>query len=87
MSRKAKVPIALPKGVEVKVEGSKVSVKGPKGTLVKEFQHGIQTVVKDGVIAVSLEEGSKEETNFLGLSWAILANMVKGVSQGFEKKT
>lgn len=86
MSRKAKVPIALPKGVEVKVEGSKVSVKGPKGTLVKEFQHGIQTVVKDGVIAVSLEEGSKEETNFLGLSWAILANMVKGVSQGFEKK-
>lgn len=86
MSRKAKVPILLPKGVEVKTEGSKVTVKGPKGTLATDLQKGIQTSVKDGKLSVELVQEKSCESKFLGLSWALLANMVKGVSAGFEKR-
>jgi large subunit ribosomal protein L6 len=86
MSRKAKLPIELPKGVEVKAEGSKITVKGPKGSLVQELQKGIKTGVKDGKLHVELEKEGATESKFLGLSWALLANMVKGVSSGFEKR-
>lgn len=86
MSRKAKMPILLPKGVEAKVEGRNVTVKGPKGTLTKEVLEGIVVAVTDGQIQVSLDPSKKEETNFLGLFWSLIFNMVKGVTEGFEKR-
>lgn len=84
MSRKAKIPIALPKGVEAKIDGNKVTLKGPKGTLSKEMTPGIKVAVEDGKLAVTQE--SRGDSNFLGLCWAIVANMVKGVSSGYEQK-
>lgn len=84
MSRKAKVPIALPKGVEAKIEGRNVTLKGPKGTLSKEMTPGIIVATADGKLTVTQEAGG--ESNFLGLCWAIVSNMVKGVSVGYEEK-
>src|ERR1700722_3153233 len=86
MSRKAKVPIQLPKGVEVKVDGRKVVVKGPRGSLTQELIEGIVVKAESGKIAVTQEEVKSNESNFLGLSWALISNMVKGVSEGFEQK-
>lgn len=86
MSRKARLPIPLPKGVEVKFDGKVVTVKGPKGSLTQEVIRGIVVTIEDGKIMVTQEEGSHERTNFLGLCWALIDNMVKGVSEGYEKK-
>lgn len=86
MSRKAKLPIILPKGVEAKLEGQTLTVNGPKGTLVRDLMHGILVSVEDKHINVSLEESMKEAKNFLGLFWSLIQNMVLGVSEGFVKK-
>lgn len=86
MSRKARLPISLPKGVEVKFDGKVVAVKGPKGSLRQEVIRGIVLTIEDGKITVTQEEGAHERTNFLGLYWALVDNMVKGVSEGYEKK-
>lgn len=86
MSRKARMPIALSKGVEARIDGKVLTVKGPKGTLTRELIHGVQVSVEEGKLTVSLEEAAKEATNFLGLYWALIFNMVKGVAEGFEKK-
>lgn len=86
MSRKAKAPIMIPKGVEIKIEGSKITVKGPKGTLNRELLAGICVVVEEGTLVVALDEKRPTTSNFLGLTWALLANMVQGVSAGYEKK-
>jgi large subunit ribosomal protein L6 len=86
MSRKARLPIGLPKGVEAKFDGKMVSIKGPKGTLTKEVRQEIEVNVSEGQIIVKLHEGKEEASNILGLYWALIANMVKGVSEGFEKK-
>lgn len=81
MSRLAKRPINLPSGVEVKVEGNTIYVKGPKGTLSQDLVPGIEFEHEKGEIFVKGEAESK----FIGLYWALLTNMVKGVSVGFEK--
>jgi large subunit ribosomal protein L6 len=86
MSRKAKVPIEMPKGVEIKLAGTTLSVKGPKGTLTQELMKGIQVKAEEGKIAVTQDESYSDESNFLGLYWAIISNMVHGVSKGFERK-
>lgn len=86
MSRKAKVPIVLPKGVEVKVEGRIVTIKGSKGTLTRELMECIEIAIANGEIMVTLKESMSHATNFLGLYWALIANMVEGVTNGFEKK-
>lgn len=86
MSRKAKVPISLPKGVEVKLEGKFFSVKGPKGTLKQEILSGIQLKVEEGKILVTQDKGQSDESHYLGLYWALISNMVEGVAKGFEKK-
>jgi len=86
MSRKARLPINLPKGVEAKVDGQIITIKGPKGVLSQEFKRGIIVSTTVEQLTVTLHESSQEETNFLGLFWALIANMVKGVSDGFEKK-
>lgn len=86
MSRKAKMAIPLPKGVEVLEERRVVTVKGPKGTLslTVDCPHVRITVGAEGV-ALSLVEGEEKSKNFLGLYWALVANMVKGVTESFSK--
>ena len=87
MSRLAKSPIEIPKGTEVKIEKGKVHAKGAKGTLEMEMSHGIIAEAKDGNITVKLdEEALNVPKAFLGLNWALLRNVVEGVSKGFEKK-
>lgn len=86
MSRKAKVPVILPKGVEAKFDGKVLAVKGPKGSLSREIMEGIEVVVESGEIRVTLAPSHAQSSNFLGLYWSLIANMVIGVSSGFEKK-
>ncbi len=85
MSRKARVPVILPKGVEVKLDGNICTVKGPKGRLQQELMAGMVISIEEGKVTVALEENREEEYRFLGLYWALISNMVKGVSEGFEK--
>lgn len=85
MSRVGRKPIKLPQGVEVKIEGNKVTVKGPKGTLERELPPSV-TVRQDGdQLIVERESDSREHRAFHGLARALLANMVQGVSEGFQK--
>jgi large subunit ribosomal protein L6 len=95
MSRIGKKPIEIPAGVEVKIEGQKVTIKGSQGELSREIRPEIKVEVKEKNIFVSpKKEISQEETSgldkkikaFWGLSRALLANMIKGVTAGFEKK-
>ncbi len=86
MSRKGIQPIALPKGVDIKVNGTNVTVKGPKGTLEQEIKKGITVKVEGDNIVVGLEEAHADQANFWGLYRSLIANMVTGVVQGFETK-
>lgn len=86
MSRKGKLPIPLPKGLEVKVSGSEVSVKGPKGTLHQTVRPGINVSVEDNHIIVSIEDGASDLGHFHGLYRTLISNMVVGTTEGFEKK-
>ena len=83
MSRVAKKPIALPKGVECTVAKDAITVKGPKGTLKMAAIAGVQVAIDNG--NVTCADGSAE-TKFAGTTRALLANMVKGVSEGYQKK-
>ena len=84
MSRVAKKPVALPKGVEVKVAADSISAKGPKGTLSVAKPAGIELKVEGDTVVFSTENA--EQIALTGTLRAILANMVKGVSEGFERK-
>jgi large subunit ribosomal protein L6 len=83
-SRVGKVPVALPKGVEVTIDGSTIKLKGPKGTLSRTL-HRLVAVAKDGDnLKVNIKpEAGLEGPKFQGLTRALLANMVKGVSTGY----
>ena len=84
MSRVAKKPITLPKGVEITVQPELVSAKGPKGSLSLVKPEGVQIAVDGGV--ASLTAADPSQIAITGTVRAILANMVKGVSEGFERK-
>ncbi|MCS6847985.1 MAG: 50S ribosomal protein L6 [Anaerolineae bacterium] len=85
MSRIGKKPIELPKGVDVVINGKLVTVKGPKGELKRTVSEHIH-VVKEGNIVRVQREGDEDEARALhGLTRALLANMVKGVSEGYQK--
>ena len=84
MSRVAKKPIALPKGVELNIQDTSVSAKGPKGTLSIAKPSGIEVKLEDGNAQLSANDDSL--VPLAGTLRAILANMVKGVSEGFERK-
>lgn len=86
MSRIGKMPIDVPSGVDVKVEGSRVVVKGSKGELVREFTDRVEFGIEDGVITLSRDSDSPQSRALHGLSRALLANMVEGVSNGFSKE-
>jgi large subunit ribosomal protein L6 len=83
-SRIGKKPIPLPKGVDFKLNGRKVSVKGGKGELSRDLPEGISVAVEDNEIVVSTAAGAgKRGRQFQGLTRALLAAMVKGVSEGY----
>ena len=84
MSRVAKKPITLPKGVELSIQADSISAKGSKGTLSVAKPAAIDLKVEDGVAVFSTEDAAL--IPLTGTLRAILANMVKGVSEGFERK-
>ncbi|MBL7150109.1 MAG: 50S ribosomal protein L6 [Candidatus Pacebacteria bacterium] len=86
MSRIGKKPILIPENVEVKIEGQKVIVKGPKGELSKEIRPEIKVEIKEGKILVSPQRETKQTKAFWGLTRTLLANATEGVTNGFEKK-
>lgn len=87
MSKIAIIPIIIRENVSVSFEGNKVLVNGPKGSLSFSVPEGIKAEVKEGQIIVSQKKENDEKTRPLfGLTRAILNNLVKGVSEGFEKK-
>ena len=86
MSRVAKQPVELPKGVECSLAGGTVNVKGPKGALSLELNSEVEVEQEDATLNVAPRSGSRFATAIAGTTRALLANMVTGVSQGFERK-
>ncbi|MGB9661585.1 MAG: 50S ribosomal protein L6 [Moorellaceae bacterium] len=85
MSRIGKMPVRIPAGVEVKIEGNTVTVKGPKGELTRTFPDPI-TITREGdVLKVNRPSDAKPHRALHGLSRALLNNMVQGVTSGFQK--
>jgi len=85
MSRVGRMPIPVPEGVTVSIKKDKVTVTGPKGELERCFNPDMKVVLKDNIITVSRPDDSKEHRSLHGLTRSLLANMVQGVSGGFEK--
>ena len=85
MSRIGRAPIVLPAGVEVKVDGQHVTVKGPKGELSMNAAPSIKVEVSEGVVHVSRPDDAKEYRSLHGLTRSLVHNMVIGVSEGFKK--
>ncbi len=86
MSRIGKLPIVVPAGVDVNVDNSTVTVKGPKGTLTGTFNSNITIVLADGVVTVTRPNDQKENRALHGLTRTLIANMIEGVSKGFSKE-
>ncbi len=85
MSRIGKQPIPVPAGVEVKIDGEHVSVKGPKGALESSFDPSMNIELADGTITVTRPDDSRQHRSLHGLTRTLVANMVAGVSEGFSK--
>ena len=85
MSRIGKLPVAIPSGVDLKIQGSMITVKGPKGTLSQDFHDDISVAVEDGHIVVTRPSDDKEHRAHHGLIRALVQNMVTGVTAGYEK--
>lgn len=86
MSRIGKQPVPIPSQVSVDIKGNHITVKGPKGTLERELPSAIVVEQKDSTVEVSPENNSRIARQRHGLSRTLVANMVEGVSQGFEKR-
>lgn len=86
MSRKGKLPIPLPKGVEVKIADREISVKGPKGSLNQSLVPGVQVKVEDNQVFVALEDENSDLNHYHGLYRTLIYNMVMGTTEGFEKR-
>jgi large subunit ribosomal protein L6 len=85
MSRIGLLPIAIPRGTEVKIDGSEVVARGSKGELRRRFHPAISITLKDGNLVVTRPSDSKIHRSLHGLTRSLLANMVTGVSEGFGK--
>ena len=84
MSRIGNNPIALPQGVEVKINGNTVEVKGPKGELSQDVHSGLKLSMDEGSITVERSDDTKELRAMHGLYRSLISNMVEGVSTGFK---
>ena len=85
MSRIGKKPITVPAGVEVKINGSEVTVKGPKGELKNTFNADMAIAMEGNEIIVTRPSDDKEHRSLHGLTRTLIANMVEGVSNGYSK--
>ena len=86
MSRIGKMPITIPKGVEVDIQGNVVRVKGPKGELARTLSPLISISLEEGILKVTRASDDKVHRSLHGLTRSLLANMVTGVSDGFQKE-
>ena len=86
MSRIGRAPITIPAGVEVKVDGSTVTVKGPKGTLTKTMHSNMTIAMEGNVITVTRPNDLKENRSLHGLTRTLIANMIEGVANGYKKE-
>ena len=85
MSRIGKLPVAIPAGVTISVQGTVVTVKGPKGVLTQEIDPNITVTVEGAVCTVSRLDDEKQNRAFHGLYRSLISNMVVGVSEGYKK--
>ncbi|MGE5288411.1 MAG: 50S ribosomal protein L6 [Micromonosporaceae bacterium] len=85
MSRIGRLPIQVPSGVEVAIEGRKVTVTGPKGTLTHTVVQPLEVRQEDGVITVTRPDDEDQNRALHGLSRTLIANMVAGVTEGYKK--
>src|SRR5690554_7399712 len=85
MSRIGRLPIEVPAGVDIAIEGARISVKGPKGTLSRELAPQMRIVREDGVLRVERPDDAKESRQLHGLTRTLIANMVTGVTSGYRK--
>ena len=86
MSRVAKAPVELPKGVEFSQAGNVVTLKGGKGALSMELNTEVELAQEDGVLRISPRSGSRFSAAIAGTMRSLIANMARGVSEGFERK-
>ncbi|GAA1112721.1 MAG: 50S ribosomal protein L6 [Nocardiopsis sp. BM-2018] len=85
MSRIGRLPLSVPKGVEVTINGQDVTVKGPKGELKHTITEPITASFEDGVVTVARPDDKPEHRSLHGLTRALIANLVEGVSKGYAK--
>lgn len=85
MSRIGRMPIVIPKGVEIKLEGSQLSVKGPKGFLTRSIPSELEAELEDGNLVLKRPSDDPRVRSLHGMARAIIQNMVTGVSTGFER--
>ena len=86
MSRIGRAPITVPAGVEIKLDGNTITVKGPKGTLTREFNQNMTVALDAGVLTVTRPNDAKENRALHGLTRTLINNMVVGVTEGFKKE-
>jgi large subunit ribosomal protein L6 len=86
MSRIGQQPITIPSGVDVKIDGARVGVKGPKGELEHTIVGGVSVSRSDDVLTVERADDTRENRSLHGLQRSLIANMVTGVSDGFAKE-
>jgi large subunit ribosomal protein L6 len=85
MSRIGRLPVVLPKGVEVTIDGTMVHVKGPKGEMQQSFPASMQISIHEGVLEVARATDGRTDRSLHGMTRALINNMVVGVSTGFER--
>ena len=86
MSRIGNKPITVPEGIDVKIDGQKITVKGPKGTLEREVNSNISIKLENGEIKVTRPNDQKENRSLHGLTRSLINNMIEGVSKEFTKE-
>ena len=86
MSRIANNPVALPSGVEIRIDGQRISVKGGKGTMEMDVHSDVEVKQDDNVLTFAAKGGSKQAKALSGTMRALVSNMVVGVSDGFQRR-
>ena len=86
MSRVAKKPVELPKGVEINIDGQAITVKGGKGSLSRDIHNSVGVTQQGNVVSFAPKDGSKAAMALTGTTRALVNNMVIGVTEGFQKK-
>src|SRR5699024_3339394 len=85
MSRIGLIPVEIPEGEDVKLDGNNVTVKGPKGELTRNVHPDTKIVIEDNVLTVQRPSESKKHRSLHGTTRSLIANMIEGVHKGFEK--